>query len=140
MKKIAIYLALTLSLLLLLTACGNKTTDTSAATPTPEPAAVIAEGHLVPRDNLYLAFPARGRVAEILVHKGDRVTERQVLIRLGDRQPAQAALAAAQLELTSAQQAYDALVRTADLGRAQATLHPAEAASSARVCPFCLPR
>jgi multidrug efflux pump subunit AcrA (membrane-fusion protein) len=140
MKKLATLLFATLTFALLLTACDGKTGTSSAATPTPEPAAVIAEGHLFPRDNLYLAFPARGRVAEILVHKGDRVTERQVLIRLGDRQPAQAALAAAQLELTSAQQAYDALVRTADLGRAQATLHPAEAASSARVCPFCLPR
>jgi multidrug resistance efflux pump len=81
---------------------------------------VIAEGHLLPRDNATLAFAARGRVEEILVKKGDAVKQGQVLARLGDRQQAEAALTAAQLELTSAQQAYDALVRTADLARAQA--------------------
>ncbi len=50
------------------------------------------------------------------------MTEGQVLIRLGDSQPAEAAVAAANLELTSAQQAMDALLRTAALNQAQAFL------------------
>jgi multidrug resistance efflux pump len=41
-------------------------------------------------------------------------------VRLSDREPAEAALAAAQLELATAQQAYDEFVRTAGLGRAEA--------------------
>jgi len=119
MKKIAISLFVTLAFALLFTACGSKTSNSSGAVTTPAAAAVVAEGHLVPNQNLYLAFLVRGRVSEIPVHKGDHVTQGQVLARMGDRQAAQASLAAAQLAQTSAQQAYDALVRTVDLGRGQ---------------------
>jgi multidrug resistance efflux pump len=56
----------------------------------------------------------------VLVQRGDRVSAGDVLVRLGDRQQAEAALAAANLELTFARQDYDTLVRTVDLGRAQA--------------------
>jgi multidrug resistance efflux pump len=59
-------------------------------------------------------------VNDILVHKGDQVTQGQVLAHLGDSQQAEAGLTAAQLELASAQQAYDMLVRTANLAHAQA--------------------
>ena len=55
---------------------------------------MIAEGHLVPNRNLYLAFLARGKVDQILVKKGDQVNQGQVLVSLADRQQAQAALAA----------------------------------------------
>jgi multidrug efflux pump subunit AcrA (membrane-fusion protein) len=105
---------------LILSACGA-----GEETPTPQPAllpveAVIAEGHLVPNDDLTLSFTVRGKVAEILVEEGDMVREGDVLIRLADREQAEAALAAAQLELTTAQQAYDEFVRTEGLGRAEA--------------------
>ena len=105
---------------LILTACGGQ-----EAMPTPQPdllpvEAVIAEGHLVPNDDLTLSFSVRGKVAEILVEEGDTVNEGDVLIRLADREQAEAALAAAQLELTTAQQAYDEFVRTEGLGRADA--------------------
>ena len=88
---------------------------------TPQPAllpveAVIAEGHLVPNDDLTLSFTVRGKVAEILVEEGDMVREGDVLIRLADREQAEAALAAAHLELITAQQAYDDLLRTEGLG------------------------
>jgi multidrug efflux pump subunit AcrA (membrane-fusion protein) len=100
----------------------------AAAAPTPaaEPDAsapapsVIAEGRLLPARSETLTFPAQGRIAEILVEKGDRVVEGQVLVRLGDRQQPQAALAAAGLELTSARQALEALERTANLTHATA--------------------
>lgn len=120
MKKFATVLSLTLSLLLLLTACGSKATDTSAATPTPAAEPVIAEGHLVPNQSVYLAFLASGRVDEVLVQKGDHVSQGQVLVRLGDREQVEAALAGAQAQGVAAQQAYDLLIRTADLGHAQA--------------------
>jgi len=105
---------------LILTACGGQ-----EETPTPQPdllpvEAVIAEGHLVPKDDLTLSFTVRGKVAEILVEEGDMVHEGDVLIRLADREQAEAALTAAQLELTTAQQAYDEFVRTEGLGRADA--------------------
>jgi HlyD family secretion protein len=120
MKKLAILLVATLTVILLLTACGSKAADLSGASPTPAADTLVAEGHLVPNQGLYLAFPAGGRVAEILVKKGDQVTQGQILVRLGDRQQAEAALTGAQLELTAAQQGYDTLVRTADLAHAQA--------------------
>lgn len=121
MKKYASILFFTLAILLLLAACsGNSGTASSLATPTPGAAAVVATGHLVPNQNLYLSFLVPGHVTDILVHKGDQVTRGQVLAHLGDSQQAEAGLAAAQLELTSAQQAYDTLVRTADLTQAQA--------------------
>ncbi len=120
MKKLATLFVATLTVILFLTACGSKAEDTSATTPTPAAVAVIAEGHLVPNQGVYLSFLASGRVDEVLVHKGDHVSQGQVLVRLGDREQAAAALAGAQAQVVAAQQAYDLLVRTSDLGHAQA--------------------
>ena len=121
MKKPVTTHVIALSLVLLLAACsGSGGTSSSAATPTPGAAAVVAAGHLVPNQNLYLSFQVPGHVIDILVHTGDAVTPGQVLAHLADSQQAEAGLTAAQLELTSAQQAYDTLVRTADLAHAQA--------------------
>ena len=107
-------------LTILLAACQGSGKE-AVVQPTPVPAeAVIAEGHLVPSNDLALAFTVRGKVAEILVEEGDKVRKGDTLIRLADREQAEAALAAAQLELTSVQQAYDQFVRTEGQGRAQA--------------------
>jgi len=118
MKKMTNLLLILTALTLILSACGGQD-----EMPTSQPAllpveAVIAEGHLVPNDDLTLSFTVRGKVAEILVAEGETVREGDVLIRLADREQAEAALAAAQLELITAQQAYDDLFRTEGLGRA----------------------
>jgi len=105
---------------LFLTACGSTNGISATATPVASANTVIAEGHLAPSQNQFLAFQARGKVDQILVKKGDQVKQGQLLVSLANRQPAQAALAAAQLALTSAQQVFDSLNRTAELGRAQA--------------------
>ena len=119
MKSMKWILLLTV-LALALSACGGQEeTPTPLSEPVPVDA-VIAEGHLVPNDNLTLSFTVRGKVAEILVSEGDMVREGDVLVRLADREQAQAALSGAQLELTTSQQAYDDLVRTEGLGRADA--------------------
>jgi HlyD family secretion protein len=120
MKKWINLTLLLTALTLVISACGGK-----EEMPTPQPEllpveAVIAEGHLVPNDDLTLSFTVRGKVADILVEEGDRVSEGDVLVRLADREQAEAALAAAQLELITAQQAYDDLLRTEGLGRADA--------------------
>jgi len=120
MKIISIILSLTLILLLLLTACGSKASDPATAAPSPAAEAVIAEGQLVPNQGLFLGFPASGRVEQVLVQQGSQVSQGQVLVRLGDRKPAEAALAGVLAQSVAAQQAYDLLVRSADLGRAQA--------------------
>jgi HlyD family secretion protein len=120
MKNRSAFLALILTFVLLLSACGNNANSTVNAVPTSSAETVIAEGHLVPGRNQTLAFTARGKVDQILVKKGDQVKQGQVLVSLADRQQAQAALTAAELGLTSAQQAFDTLNRTADLGHGQA--------------------
>jgi multidrug resistance efflux pump len=120
MKKISTSLFTVLVLGLLLSACGNKAGTPTAVVPTTSTDALIAEGHLVPDRSQYMAFQVGGKVAQILVKKGDQVKQGQVLVSLADREQAQASLTAAQLALTSAQQAFDSLNRTADLGRAQA--------------------
>jgi multidrug resistance efflux pump len=75
---------------------------------------------LVPNEYLHLSFPVRGQVAEILIENGDSVKEGDVLIRLADREQAEASLVAAQTELTAAQQAYDEFIRLSDFSHAQA--------------------
>jgi multidrug resistance efflux pump len=120
MKKITTLFVIVLVFVLLLSACGNNASNPAAATPTSVADTVIAEGHLAPSRNQYMALQARGKVDQILVKKGDQVKQGQVLVSLADRQQAQAALSTAQLAQTSAQQAFDSLNRTADLGRAQA--------------------
>ena len=120
MKKWMILILPMTVMALILTACGAGTpTPTAQMTPIPADV-VIAEGHLAPNDDQTLSFTVPGKVAEILVEKGQKVREGDVLVRLADKEQAEAALASAQLELTSAQQAYDQLVRTDGLGRADA--------------------
>jgi multidrug efflux pump subunit AcrA (membrane-fusion protein) len=122
MKKIVFFLVSILIFLFLTVGCGkNKSTPTEIA-PLSEVDTVVTEGHFVPRDSLYLSFLIRGQVSEILVKQGDKVTEGQELIRVGDSQQAEAALTAVKLELISAQQAVDTLIRTAGLGGAQAQI------------------
>ncbi|GAB4422569.1 MAG: hypothetical protein Kow002_11970 [Anaerolineales bacterium] len=119
MKKWTHMLLLIAMMILTLSACGGAE-EPAPVQPTLIPAeAVIAEGNLVPNKDLVLSFSVRGKVQEILVEVGERVKEGDVLIRLADREQAEAALAAAQLELTSAQQAYDALIRNEGYDRAE---------------------
>lgn len=120
MKKISQALTLFLGLLILLTACVGKPADTVTATPVPAAVPIIAEGHIVPHQGVYLSFLASGRVQEVLVEQGDQVRVGQVLVRLGDREQAAAALAGAQAQEIAARQAFGLLVRTADLGQGQA--------------------
>lgn len=121
MKRIKWILMLVI-LATLLAACeGQPTPDPVPADPLP-PGAVIAEGHLVPQDDLTLSFTVPGKVSEILVEEGEMVREGDILVRLADREGAEAALAATHLELATVQQAYDEFVRTEGLGRSDAWL------------------
>lgn len=120
MKKLTNTLLLLAALVIYLAACGNQN---EVSTPQSDPLpieAVIAEGHFVPNNDLTLSFDVSGKVDDILVDEGDIVQEGEVLIRLADREQAEALLAAAQLELITVQQAYNDLVRTEGLGRADA--------------------
>jgi len=119
MKKLTI-LIFVVCVTLILTACAPKVETQVEATPPAPATAVIAEGNIRPSEAVNLAFQARGTVDEILVRQGDAVRKGDVLARLSNYKQAAAQLAAAQLELTQAQQAFDTLNRTADLDRARA--------------------
>jgi len=113
-------MGLGLVLSLVLSACATEATPAPTVVNTISRDYVIAEGRLIPDQSSWLNFSVQGRVAEILVQEGDNVTRGQALIRLEDSEAAQAGLAAAELELTLAQQDYDKFTRTADLGAAGA--------------------
>jgi HlyD family secretion protein len=105
-----------------LTACANQ----PSATPLPVDAAsslpegIVAEGKLKPLHAANLSFQVRGTVEEINVRIGDAVQRGDVLARLANSDISMAQLAAANLELTQAQQAFDQFLRTEKFGEAEA--------------------
>jgi HlyD family secretion protein len=126
MKRNLIFFSIFILTALALSSCSvlnTQTTPTSTPVPTVEASnSVISQGHLVPKDYMYLAFTGGGHVDEILVKQGDQVTTGQVLARLGDQQPYEANLTATQLEVENAQQALDDLNKNADITSANAWL------------------
>ncbi|MBT7325848.1 MAG: HlyD family efflux transporter periplasmic adaptor subunit [Anaerolineae bacterium] len=119
-KTILFLLSIALVLTLTLSACG---TEEAPAVESIVPLSldyVVAEGHILPAQDVRLNFSARGKVEEILVGEGEVVSKDQVIIRLADQEQAEASLRATELELTSAQQAYDDFVRTGGLATANA--------------------
>ncbi len=130
--KFIIFCTLVTLTSLLLTACG-----VGQGTATPAPAAsenlVVAEGHIKPKADANLSFGVRGHVQEILVSEGQKVSKGDALLRLQGLEQAQAALAAAQLAQTTAQQEYDAFMRTEKLSNAEAekAYHEAQVARAA---------
>ena len=99
----------------------------SAVTETPEAIptvladdTIIAEGRVEPISYAEIAFNASGVVSEVLVKEGQSVKKGEPLIRLGNESDTN--YAAAQLELVSAQKAWDDLVNSRDAEFAQAAI------------------
>lgn len=108
-------------LALTLTACANPpATQQPVEQISSTPDGIVAEGKLEPIHAANLTFQVRGIVDEVNVKIGDTVTKGDVLARLANFDQAMAQLSTASLELTQAQQAYDQLVRTEGIGRADA--------------------
>lgn len=127
MKKT--WLAICVLLILGLTGCDlfpagatPSPTSTPAVTNTRVNEGVIAEGNVVPRDSVRLYTRSGGKVAEVLVSKGDVVEKNTVILRFGERESLDASLAAAQLEEKSAQKALDDLKDSAALATTDAML------------------
>ncbi len=119
-QKMKTLLFLVVVFALILSACGAEETPTPQPVETIDINYVVAEGHILPAQKVMLNISARGKVAEILVAEGEMVAKDQVIIRLADSEQAEAALRAAEFELISAQQSYDAFVRTGGLATANA--------------------
>jgi len=110
-----------LILMVVLAACsssGNATIATPDTIPTVlADDTIIAEGRVEPISYADIAFNASGSISEVLVREGESVKKDQPLIRLGDETDTH--YAAAQLELVSAQKAWDDLVNSRDAEFAQ---------------------
>ncbi len=83
---------------------------------------MIIEGHLVPKASATLSFAATGEVVEVLMQEGELVSAGQVIARLGGRQPAEASLKTAELELLSTQHVLQDLYDTQEIVENQAFL------------------
>ena len=110
-------------LLLGLAACSANAA--TAATPEAIPTVIadntiISEGRVEPMHYADIAVTTSGTIGEVLVEEGQQVKKGQTLIRLGGS--SDAAYTAAQLELVTAQQAFDNLQATQDEARAQALI------------------
>lgn len=113
---------------LLFVACspsGAQPTEIAVIPPVSADASIIAEGRVEPVHFAKIAFTASGVISEVLVQEGESVTKGQPMIRLGDASDTN--YAAAQLELVSAQQALDDLLRSRDKDLAQAAIDLEEA-------------
>lgn len=122
MKKTTIWMVMLLTTVLILSACSPKAVEPETEQTPVEPQGIIAEGRLLPANDLAHAFSIPGKVAEVLVQDGDVVTRGQILARLSVSPDAAAALARGQQEELAAQQALDALRKNAELNLAQAQL------------------
>ena len=124
-RKISGLMTVLLLLAVLLGACsmlpgGGESEPIPVATLDPDEANVISEGNIEPNEYRRLSFASGGQVEEILAAKGDRVSQGQVLARLGDSEQIEAARAAAEFEIQAAQQALDEINETAKLAAANA--------------------
>ena len=108
---------------LLLSSCGAVKANTPPPTAIPPVVAdktIVAEGRIEPVQYAEVAFNTGGIVSDVLVKEGDTVRKGQVLIRLGGE--TDKSYAAAQLELVTAQQAYDNLLNSSGTEAAQAVI------------------
>lgn len=128
MKSIKLLTLIVLALTL--AACGAASA-TPEATQIPIVVAddtIIAEGRVEPIQYAKIAFNTSGAVSEVLVKEGQSVKKGEPLIHLGDESDTN--YAAAQVELVSAQKAWDDLLnaRGADFAQAVIDLKDAQEA------------
>lgn len=88
---------------------------------------ISAEGKVVPHQFVRLSFGAPGTVEEVLVTQGQLVQAGDPLAVLKGREELEAALTAANLELTAAQKDLDALYEHIELAAAQAQMNLVDA-------------
>jgi HlyD family secretion protein len=87
----------------------------------------MAEGQVVPNQQANLAFARPGIIETVSVKEGELVQKGQVIARLKGQTSAEAAIAQAELQVLSAQQALDDLNEKASLGSTDAELKLAQA-------------
>lgn len=143
MKKSTVIL--TLLCFLFISACSRA----PAPSPTPLPVTpsstesviftsngIRASGTVVPLQKANLSFAQNGQVQSILVKEGDVVKAGDVIAQLANLQTLQAAVAGAELEVLSAQQALDDLIANAPVAKANAYTAVANAFAEVREAQY----
>jgi multidrug resistance efflux pump len=122
MKLIKLFTFVLLALALTACGAGKAAPATPAATQAPVVAdsTIVAEGRVEPADYAAVAYNSSGVISDVLVKEGNQVKKGDVLVRLGNE--SDKAYTAAQLELVSAQQAYDDLLNSSGTEAAQAVI------------------
>jgi multidrug resistance efflux pump len=125
-KKFTLAIIMSLVLVMLLDACSSLQNFGVGVQPEPTPLPTVVEsgkvsteGRLVPVKYSILGFQTGGELDKILVSEGQAVKQGDLLAQLGKREAQEAALAQANMELVSAQQALDKLNENAALARTQ---------------------
>ena len=88
----------------------SSSADTPSNTST---SSVTASGTLKPIHEAEIGFLSSNYVSEVLVNIGDEVTKGTILARIGGREQAQAVVSEAELQVQSAQEELDKVVREA---------------------------
>lgn len=123
--------------ILALSACATSQTP-AKGTPTSAPAVakvqatktadrIVSEGVVTPVQFTYLTFETQGVIEEVLAAEGQSVEKGELIARLRGSAQQEAAVAAAKLELLSAEQDLDLLKTNADVARAEVQLRMAQA-------------
>ena len=121
-----------------LAACGSNGNETeeSAVPIVVDDLSVIADGRLNPIESAQLSFSTGGEIIAVLVEEGELVVSGQPLVQLGNREQFEAAVAAAGLELVSAEQALNDLNENSDTMAAQAQQNLANARDELRIAEY----
>jgi len=135
-RLLKIIILITLVSALVLSGCSglaNQNTPTEEAVVEQNFVKVVsATGVVTPARKATLSYSTAGIVAEVLVEKGDVVTQGQTLILLKGREEIQASIAAANFEVLSAQQALDDLYENAAFSQAASLRMVSEASNAVR--------
>ncbi|MGD8456098.1 MAG: HlyD family efflux transporter periplasmic adaptor subunit [Anaerolineales bacterium] len=123
-KKIRFLAMWMIVIAIVISGCSNDNAN-AAATQTEDPfedfiPIIAATGKIVPHDRATLSVPTGGIVDELLVEENDKVKSGTILLVLSGVKQMEAAVAAAKLELLSAQQALDDLLLYSDVTSAEA--------------------
>jgi HlyD family secretion protein len=129
MKKPFLLFSILIILGALLNGCSsfNKVTPTPAI-PVQTGAGAAAEARVIPVRSAILSFAAPGKVKEITAFEGSSVKKGDLIARLEGGERASATIAAADLQVASAQKTLDDLKEKARLAAADAEMTAAKAA------------
>jgi multidrug resistance efflux pump len=122
MKLVKLFAFVLLALALTACGAGKASQATPAATQAPVVAdsTIVAEGRVEPANYAEVAYNGSGVISDVLVEEGDQVKKGDVLVRLGNE--SDKTYTTAQLELVTAQQAYDDLLNSSGTEAAQAVI------------------